>query len=183
MRDLSNSFPPKKKFKNNRILRILVLVVVITVVIFFLKNFSVGDGFGGGSDVTLKDASFGLKPVMIGKTTVASGGVNLATQTITLTDIKYGGEARATATRSYGAGIYKLDVSATLPDPKNVAYEVWLTGADGPVPIDVMRGTKNSWSLNLSDSDKFSKYTGILISLERNKADSIVEERVMEGSF
>lgn len=183
MRDLSNSFSTRKNLKGHRLLRILVLVVIVGAVIFFLKNFSIGGEFGGGSDITLKDAPFGLKPVTIGKTTAASGGVNLATQTITLTDIKYGGEARATATRSYGAGIYKLDVSATLPDPINVAYEVWLTGADGPVPIDVMRGAKNSWSLNLSDSDKFSKYTGILISLERNKADSIVEERVMEGTF
>lgn len=161
----------------------MFLFAAVGAVIFFLKNFSLGNVLVGGSDVVLKDASFGLTPVSIGKTTAASGGVNLATQTITLTDIKYGGEAKASVTRSYGAGIYKLDVSATLPDPKNVAYEVWLTGADGPVPIDVMRGAKNSWSLSLSDSDKFSKYTGVLISLERNKADSIVEERVMEGSF
>lgn len=183
MRDLSNSFSSKKNAKGSRLIRILLLFAVFGAVIFFLKNFSLGDVLVGGSDVVLKDAGFGLNPVSTGKTTAASGGVSLATQTINLTDIKYGGEAKATAKRSYGAGIYKLDVSATLPDPKNVAYEVWLTGADGPVPIDVMRGAKNSWSLSLSDSDKFSKYTGVLISLERNKADSIVEERVMEGSF
>ncbi len=183
MRDLSNSFSSKKNSKNNRILRILLLFVVVGAAIFFLKNFSIGGGFGGGSDVTLKDASFGLTPVTTGKTTAASGGVNLATQTINLTDVKYGGDAKGKATRSYGAGLYKLDVSATLPDPINVAYEVWLTGAGGPVPIDVMRGAKNSWSFSFSDSDKYSKFTGILISLERNKADNIVEERVMEGSF
>lgn len=183
MRDLSRSFSSKKNLKNNRMLRILALVAVVGVVIFFLKNFSSGDGLGGGADITLKDASFGLKPVAVSKTTAASGGVNLTTQTITLKDVKYGGEARATATRSYGAGIYKLDVSATMPDPKNVVYEVWLTGADGLVPIDVMRGAKNSWSLSLSDTDKYSKYSGILITLQRNKGTGIPEEHVMEGSF
>ncbi len=164
-------------------LRILVLVIVIGAIIFFLKNFLAGDGFGSGADVTLKDASFGLTPVSLGKTTVASGGVNLTTQTINLTDVKYGGIAKATATRSYGAGVYRLDVSATLPDPVNVNYEVWLSGGGSVLPIDVMSGSKTNWSLSLSDTDKYSKYSGILITLQRNKGTGIPEEHVMEGTF
>lgn len=183
MRDLSNSFPGKKRAGNLNFLRVIIAVLVIGGALFLAKNFLGGGGAIGASSITLKDAPFGLTPVTLSGTTVAAGGVNLTTQTINLKDVKYGGDAQGTATRSYGAGVYKLEVNATVPDPKNVALQVWLVGAGAPRPIDVMRGSKNSWSFSFSDTDKYSSYSGVWITLERNKADNIVEEHILEGSF
>lgn len=184
MRDLSKSFSANRGSNRNYFLRIGILVLAVGAVIFLAKNLLGGGIYTAGAGaVTLKDAPLGLVPVALGDTTFAAGGTNLATQSITLTDVKYGGDAKGTARRSYGAGVYKLDVSATLPDPKNVAYVVWLVGESGTRLVDVMSGSKNSWSLSLSDTDKYSGYSGIWITLERDKADSIVEEHVMEGSF
>lgn len=184
MRDLSKSFSRPRRAGRSRLLRILILAVVALGALFLAKTF-----FGGGtlqvanSSLTLKDAPYGLKPVSVSDTTAASGGVNLTTQTINLKDVKYGGGASGTATRSYGAGVFRLEVNATVPDPKNVVLQVWLVAAGVPRPIDIMRGSKNSWSFSFSDTDKYSGYSGVWVTLERNKADSIVEEHVLEGSF
>jgi len=184
VRDLSRSFSQKRNFGRPIFLRVVIVVVALGLVVFGVKTFLGGaSGLGADASLTLTDAPFGLKPVSVGLATAASGGVNLTTQTINLKDVKYGGDASGTASRAYGAGVYKLDVRATMPDPKNVVYEVWLTGEAGPLVIDVMTGAKTSWSLSLSDTDKYSKYSGILITLQRNKATGIPEEHVMEGSF
>ncbi|MEX2028090.1 MAG: hypothetical protein WD988_01145 [Candidatus Curtissbacteria bacterium] len=184
MRDLSKSFSKTQRARPPRLIRVLILVVVVFGALFLAKTF-----LGGGalqvsdSALILKDAPSGLKPVAVSDTTAASGGVNLTTQTINLKDVKYDGDASGTAARSYGGGIYRLEVNVNVPDPKNVALQVWLVGAGAPRPIDVMRGSKNSWSFSFSDTDKYSSYSGIWVTLERNKADSIVEEHVLEGQF
>lgn len=183
VRDLSRSFSQQRTPGRPIFLRLVILIAAIGLVGFGVKAFLGGATvLGSDASLTLKDAPFGFKPVSVGSTTVASGGINLTTQTINLKDVNYGGDASGTATRAYGGGIYKLDVRATMPDPKNVAYEVWLTGAAGSVPINVMSGSKTSWSLTLSDTDKFSNYSGILITLQRN-LNGVPEEHIMEGSF
>lgn len=160
-----------------------VIVVLVAAAIFWgAKRLNlVGSST---ASVTLREAPRGLTPVAVDEdsTQVTQGGVNLASQSVTLTDVKYGGEAKATATRSFGGGVYSLNVDATLPDPVNTDYQVWLVGDGGATPIDYMRGSKTSWSLSLRDSDKYSAYDGIWITLERTR-DEIAEERVMEGSF
>lgn len=137
---------------------------------------------GGGASVILRDAPYGLKPVDLDESALVGGGVNLTTQTTRLVDVKYGGEAVARATRSFGGGLYILSVDAILPDPVNTNYQVWLVSGDSVLPIDYMRGAKTSWSLSLRDRDKYSSYRGIWITLERSKDDK-PEEHVMEGSF
>jgi hypothetical protein len=163
-----------------RIFAILVFVLALLFVVRVVLNLSSGVG---NSSVVLREAQRGLNPVDIDESqSMAEGGVNLTTQSTTLVDVKYGGEARATATRSVGGGTYVLNVSATLPDPVNTNYEVWLVGGGEVVPIDFMRGSGTSWSLSLRDTDKFSSYDGIWITLERTK-DDLPEEHVLEGSF
>ncbi len=182
MRDLSRSFNQKNNIGNRRIIRILAFGVVVFAVILIVKNF-LEDSGGIGGPVTLKDAPFGLLPVNVPNTNISGAGVNLTSEKTTLKDVKYGGDATATATRSYGGGIYRLEINATMPDPKNVVYQVWLIGSAGAVPIDIMKGSKTSWSLSLADTDKFSNYRGILITLQRDKTTGIPEEHVMEGTF
>lgn len=159
--------------------RILVLLI-IAVAVFFLRDKISWPGTGG---VVLREAQSGLVSVEVGEVNDLSvEGTELATQTISLKDVRYGGEAEATAKRSYGGGVYVLSVEATLPDPKNVDYQVWLVSGGKTLPIDYMRGSKTSWSLALRDSDRYSGYSGIWITLERTR-DAIPEEHVMEGSF
>lgn len=159
--------------------RILALLVIAGV-IFILRD---KIGWPGAGGVVLREAQSGLTPVAVDEVSdLTEGGTQLTTQTIALRDMKYGGEAKATAKRSYGGGVYVLSVEATLPDPKNVDYQVWLVGGGKALPIDYMRGTKASWSLALRDSDRYSGYSGIWITLERTR-DVIPEEHVMEGSF
>lgn len=156
-------------------------IFLIISVIFFVKN-NFLESSSGGSSVVLKDAPRGLIPVAVDSGGAADVGVDLQSKRISLRDVKYGGEARATASRSYGGGLYILSVDATLPDPVNTNYQVWLISDSGTLPIDYMRGTKTSWSLSLRDTDKYSKYGGIWITLERTK-DNKPEEHVMEGTF
>lgn len=184
MRDLSrtsggyNTHPGA----NAKLVKLFILVVVLATGGFLVKNF-VFSGSSGGSSVILREAPRGLTPVAQGDSQVTTeGGVALTTQTALMRDVKHGGEATATVARSFGGGIYTLSVDATLPDPKNVNYQVWLVGGGDVVPIDYMRGSKTSWSLTLRDSDKYSQYDGVWITLERTK-DNKVEEHVMEGSF
>lgn len=183
MRDLSQSQgsylgqKPKSRF-----LRLLLIVGLILGVFYFGSNL-LGSRGSGGSSVILREAPRGLIPVNVGESNIDVGeGVALASQTAIMRDVKYGGEATATVRRSFGGGIYTLTVDATLPDPKNVSYQVWLVGDNGSVPIDYMRGSKTSWSLSIRDSDKYSSYDGVWITLERTK-DSKPEEHVMEGNF
>lgn len=178
MRDLSKSNYGSKK-RISRKFSILIGGVFAVVLAVYGLSMMVGGGSSGG--VILRDAPTDLEPVEAGEMKI-EGGVDLKTEKASFKDVKYGGDAQASATRAYGGGVYSLTVEANLPDPKNTNYQVWLVGSGGPVSVDYMRGTKTSWSLNLRDSDKFSKYKGIWITLERTK-DDLPEEHVLEGTF
>jgi hypothetical protein len=182
MRDLAQQFGENRgNLRVKNLWRLLVILVLVGVGFFLIKNRFENVG-SSGSSIILQEAPYGLVPVEVGNIQITSEGVNLTTQQASFRDVKYGGEASARATRSFGGGAYILSVDATLPDPKNVNYQVWLVGDDGVVPIDYMTGSKNGWSLRLRSSDKYSKYDGIWITLERSK-DETSEEHVLEGSF
>lgn len=156
----------------------------IVMVVFSVVKSRLNIGTASGSSVTLREAERGLVPVELSgeHAELTSGAVDLVTQKAALVDVKYDGEARATATRSFGGGTYILSVEATLPDPKNVSYQVWVVGGGEVVPIDYLRGQGTKWSLSVRTSDEFSGYDGVWITLERTKND-VPEEHVMEGSF
>lgn len=180
MRDLAQSWTfGRRKVSRAKILLVIGLVVAVGVALSFLGTNSLSSG--GGGSVILADAPPDMQPVALGgEAMVTEAGVDLKTETARMKDLR--GGASATVTRTYGAGVYKLSITATLPDPKNVSYAVWLVGDDGPILLDYMRGSGTSWSLSLSGPDKYSALNGVMISLERTK-DSLVEEKVMEGSF
>lgn len=184
MRDLSQvQFSSGRRNSSlNRLLR-LFLIVLVAVGIIFVTGSRLGGGSSGGSSIILQEAPRGLKPVNVeGAAQLSAEGVDLASQTAVLVDVKYGGEAKGVARRSYGDGVYILSVEATLPDPKNTFYQVWLVGGGEVVSIDYMRGSKNTWNFNLRSQDKYSSYGEIWITLERTK-DDLPEEHVMEGTF
>lgn len=183
MRDLSNMPVGTNPVRRGRRVARLIFFLALILGVFYLARSQFSPSGAGGGDIILREAPRGLTPVAGGKLVdVAEGGVSLVTGSATLVDVKYGGEAKAVATRSFGGGIYKLTVAATLPDPKNVNYQVWLVSPESVLPIDYMRGLGTSWSLSLRDKDKYSGYDGIWITLERSK-DELPEEHVMEGSF
>lgn len=184
MRDLSNMSVGSNPVPRGRQIVRFILLLVLILVVFYLARSQFSPRGEGSGDVILREAPRGLTPVALEGNLgdVTAGGVDLLTGSVVFVDVKYGGEAKAVATRSYGGGIYKLSVDATLPDPKNVNYQVWLVSDGQVVPIDYMRGSGNSWSLSLRGEDKYSGYGGIWITLERNK-DELPEEHVMEGSF
>ena len=168
--------------KTKTIFRILILLIIVGAILYFAKS-RLNFGQIGAGSVILREAPRGLKPVTIDQTAnVAEGGVQLSTQQAAFEDVRYGGQAKATASRSFGGDLYILSVNATLPDPNNTYYEVWLTGNSKVIPIDFMTGSKTSWSLRLRSNDKYSQYDGILITLERTK-DELPEEHILEGSF
>lgn len=186
MRDLSKiplSHIKRKKSKAKRLAKLLVLLVLILATASLLKS-KLNLGSWSQSSVVLREAARGLTPVELsgGEEELTAGAVDLVTQRAILVDVKYGGKARAVVTRSYGGGLYILSVTATLPDPKNVSYQVWVVGGGEVIPIDYMSGSGTTWSLDLRSSDQYSNYDGIWITLERSK-DEIAEEHVMEGSF
>lgn len=180
MRDLSKTTISRNKRPVKRILILFGGVSLVAVIAYFLSGSF--DMAGSGGSITLHDAPTNLNPVRTLGGISAGEGVDLKTERASFKDVKFSGGASATATRAYGGGVYSLTVEANLPDPKNTYYQVWLVGGGNPVPIDYMRGSKNSWSLSLRDSDKYSKYRGIWITLERTK-DDLVEEHVLEGTF
>jgi len=183
MRDLANQdFSSKKPIFKSRLLRIFLIILVLAGVFYIAKS-QVNFGAASGSSVTLQEVPRNLTPIVAdGTQNITEGGVDLVTQHAAFTDVKYGGGAKATATRSFGGGTYILSVDATLPDPKNTYYEVWLVGGGSVIPIDFMSGSKTSWNLSFRSGDKYSKYSGIWITLERTK-DELPEENVLEGSF
>ncbi len=182
MRDLAQSIGGSQSTSKKKILKIALIMVIVVGVVFFVNNKFLGSSVGGGGSVILKEAPFGMTPVGVSaQQTAVQGGVNLTTQSAIFKDIK-GEGGTATATRSFGGGTYVLTVDANLPDPKNTYYQVWLVGGGEAVPVDFMRGSKTSWNLSIRDTDKFSKYKGIWITLERTK-DSKPEEHILEGTF
>lgn len=180
MRDLSKANYGPRRFEKKRVITVLGGVIAVVLVVYFLNSL-IGSGGSSGA-ITLRDAPTDLTPVAAGDGLKVDGGVNLKTETAGMKDVKYGGSAKATVTRAYGGGVYSLDIQATLPDPKNTYYQVWLVGGGVEVPVEYMSGSKTSWSLSLRDKDKFSKYRTVWITLERTK-DEFPEEHVMEGSF
>lgn len=184
MRDLARSGGfQRKRASGKKRLYFVVFIIVISAVSYLIANFQFSFSTNDGT-VVLKDAPANLKPVSLaGITKAIATGVELTTGKALLKDVRYDGRAKAEVTRAYGAGLYKLDVQASLPDPANVNYAFWLVGEDGvPVLVDYLRGDKTEWNINVSGPDKFSKLDGVLISLERTK-DNKVEEKIMEGSF
>lgn len=185
MRDLARSGPFSRRNtggKRSR-LRILVIIILLGVVSYIVGAYQPKPDAQTGP-VVLRDAPANLSPVSLaGIDRAIATGVTLTTGTARMKDIRYDGEAKAEVTRAYGAGLYKLDINAVLPDPVNVSYAVWLVGDDDvPVFVEYMRGDKTTWTLNLSGPDKFSNLNGVIISLERTK-DNKVEEKILEGSF
>lgn len=179
MRDLNKTTYSGRRGNSKRLVFIFGGLAIVVFVVYQLSLKFGSGGFSGG--VTLRDAPTDLQAVDIGEVKI-EGGVDLKTEKASFKDVKYSGSATATASRAYGGGVYTLNVEAKLPDPKNTYYQVWLVGSAGPVSVDFMRGSKTSWSLSLRDTDKFSKYKGIWITLERTK-DDLPEEHVLEGSF
>lgn len=180
MRDLSKTAISKDRRPVKRFLILFGGVGLVAAIIFNFSN-SFGS-IGSGGNTALHDAPTNLKPVDTPGGVSTEDGVDLKTEKASFKDVKFSGAASATAIRAYGGGVYSLTIEANLPDPKNTYYQVWLTGGGSPLPIDYMRGSKKSWSLSLRDSDKYSKYRGIWITLERTK-DDIPEEHVLEGTF
>ncbi|MBI3283012.1 hypothetical protein HYZ70_02950 [Candidatus Curtissbacteria bacterium] len=186
MRDLSKipiGRAVRRPDGSKKLTRLLVFLAVILAAAALGKS-KLNLGTSSGSSVVVREAVRGLTPVALSgeHEELTEGAVDLVTQRAVLADVKYDGEARATAVRSFGGGTYILTVDATLPDPKNVSYQVWVTGGGEVVPIDYMRGEGTRWSLSVRTGDEFSLYDGIWITLERTK-DEIPEEHVMEGSF
>lgn len=188
MRDLSkSSLVARKKVRipNFKLLKYLFPVAVVLLVLFAVKNLDLGSVTTSASG-NVHEAPRGLVPVEIGTEVkdLTKGAVDLKTEKTVLEDVKSGdGKAEGTAARSYGGGTFILTVDATLPNPGNVDYEVWLTGGGEVIPIDFMqRGSGNTWSLNVTTAEDYSKYNNIWITLERTK-DEKPEEHVMEGTF
>lgn len=166
------------------VVKIAVVVVLVLVVLVFVKS-QTGTSSGNSSlnsSVILSEAPRGLTPVSIGDTNISSAGVNLTTQTANMKIVRKEVTGSVKASRTYGAGTYSLSVTANIEDPKGAFYQVWLTDGTKLVPIDYMRGSGSSWSLDLSDTDKYSKLNKIWITLERGK-DNKPEEHIVEGSF
>lgn len=188
MRDLSkSSLGSKKRVKtvNFKVIKVVLPVVLLAGLFFVVKNLDLG-GISGSVSANIHEAPRGLVPVEIGSQVkdITKGAVDLKTEKTVLEDVKSGdGKAEGTAARSYGGGTYILTVEATLPNPGNVDYEVWLAGGGEVIPIDFMqKGSGNTWSLNITSAEDYSKYNNIWITLERTK-DGKPEEHVMEGTF
>jgi hypothetical protein len=159
-----------------------LVVAVIVVLLLVKQKLSSGSFIGGGSS-ELVDAQHGLTPVSVGVSGVANGGVNLSSGSATFKDVKYGGQAKASATRTFGAGSYSLSVSATLPNPSGDKYQVWLVNGDQIKDAGFVSGSGSSWSLVFNDSKNYSSYNTIWITREITTEDEKPEQHVLEGSF
>ena len=186
MRDLSKLPLKSQRRRRINVKSFLPLAVVLTFVFgvwIVLKNGSLGTG--SDSSVLLSQAPTGLTPVKLTNHVedLTEGAKDLITQTAVMQDVRSDdGRATAKITRSFGGGLYILNVDANLPDPVNVSYQLFLTGGGEIIPIDYLKGSKNTWSLSIRTVDTYSEYDGVLITLERTKDDK-PEERIMEGSF
>lgn len=186
MKDLAaQDYSSKSKVTISRgAIKLAGFAILILFAIFFVKSkLSSGSSSGGSNaSINLSEAPRGLTPVSVDNSNLSAKGVDLASQNASMKIVRSEISGSAKATRSYGGGTFILLVSATLPDPKANSYEVWLTDGTKIVPVDFMHGSGTSWSLELNDSDKYSKLNEIWITLERTK-DSKPEEHYVEGSF
>jgi len=183
VRDLSNqgAWPRQKTAGKIPILKALVVVVLIVGLLFIVKQKISSGSFIGGGSSGLTDAPRGLTPVSVSN--VQGGGVNLSSGSASFRDVKYGGKASASATRTYGAGSYSLTVNATLPDPQGDKYQVWLVSGDQIKNAGFMSGSGESWSLVFNDTSKYASYDAIWITKEITTEDNKPEQHVLEGSF
>jgi len=186
MRDLAKTnFTSNRSSKAKFVIRIVfVLFLVLTVLSFVKSRFNLGQS-GSSASVTLQEASRGLTPVKLDDLeSIVEGGVNLATQTANLVDVKYGGRASGTATRSFGVGSYSLSVDVVIPETKGGIFEVWLVGAQGELrEVDFISCKDNACSYNLKDKDKYSNYSRIWVTKELTKEDGEPEQHVLEGQW
>ncbi len=186
MKDLAG-MEYNKKSKINispAVLKLVIVLILGLFVVFFIKSRTSqsGNSVSSGGSVILSDAPRDLTPVSVGASNLDAKGVDLKSQDAVMKIVRREVVGNAKATRSFGGGTYVLSVTANLPDPKADYYEIWLTDGSQLVPIDYMRGSGSSWSLDLNDTDKYSKLNGIWITLERTK-DNKPEEHIIEGSF
>lgn len=184
MRDLGKQeFRTSKSGKvSSSLIKVVLIVLVMAAVVYVAKD-KLNLASGSASSVKLAEAPRGLTPVQVSIDGVSGEGVDLKPRKITLRRVK--GDialASATASRAFGGGIFVLDVTAEISDPVGQQYAVWLLGANGPVLVDYMKGSKTSWNLGVRTNDKYSSYDGIWITLERVK-DQKPEEHILEGSF
>lgn len=185
MRDLaSQGFRDKSNsFNSPQFVKVLGIAIVVGGLLFVIKSLFLDKSLGGGAQV-LRDAPTNLKPVSVNWDGVdVEGGIDLTNQSATLADVKYGGSASATATRTFGDGSYSLSVSATLPDSKGDRYQVWLVSGASVKDAGFMEGAKSSWSLIFRDKDLYKGYNTVWITREITTEDGEPEQRVMEGTF
>ncbi|MBI2012394.1 hypothetical protein HYS90_00520 [Candidatus Curtissbacteria bacterium] len=186
MRDLANRDFSKRRFSFdfNFTLRLIVLALIVFSGLALVKTVFLSGRGAGGSSVILSEAPRGLKPIQAEQVNITAEGVDLATQKTSLVDVKYGGQAKGTATRSYGGGSYILTVEVTLPDTKGASWEVWLADSEGALrEVDFLTCTTNSCSLNLRGPDKFSNFNEIWVTRELTREDNKPEQHVLEGSW
>lgn len=186
MRDLSKIPLGRSRRKSTQFpnhLRTFAIAAVL-VGVLYIGFFKLDITSPSSSSVTLREAQRGLVPVTLTDEheQLTAGAINLSSQKATLLDLRYGGRAKATASRSYGGSIYRLTVDATLPDPVNTNYQVWLVGGGEVIPVEFMRGSGTKWTISVSADSSYANYDGIWITLERTR-DEIPEEHIMEGSF
>ncbi len=161
--------------------KVAVVVILVLGLLFIIKQKISSGSFIGDGSSGLSDAPHGLTPVSVSG--VADGGVNLSSDSATFKDVKYGGKASASATRTYGAGSFSLTVNATLPNPQGDKYQVWLVSGGQVRDAGFMSGSGGSWSLVFNDSNKYSAYNTIWITREITTEDEKPEQHVLEGSF
>ena len=165
------------------VIKAAFLVVAVVAVLFLVKQKISSGSFIGGGSSELVDAQHGLTPVSVGASGITNGGVNLSSGSATFKDVKYGGQATATATRTFGAGSYSLSVNATLPNPSGDRYQVWLVNGGEIKDAGFMSGSGKSWRLVFNDSSKYSSYNTIWITREITTEGGKPEQHVLEGSF
>lgn len=184
MRDLSKTPLGSRRKPNFKFKKYVIAVIVLVAVLLVVRNLDFS-AISGGSGITVAEAPRGLTPVVLSDqvSDLTKNAVSLTTEKVTLEDVKSGdGQAIGSASRSYGGGHYILTVEATLPDPKDTLYQVWVVGGEEIIPIDYMLGSGVEWRLNINSDDDYSNYGEIWITQERTK-DEKPEEHVMEGTF
>lgn len=183
MRDLANQSIIRRKGMVLKRTWIFALVFVLVVVFLASLLLNSSDTSSGGDSANLKDAPKGLKPVKLAEVVSTGGGIDLSKNSATLSDVKYGGLASGTATRTFGDGSFSLSVSATLPDPKGDKYQVWLTNGSEVKNAGFMNGSGKSWSVVFRDKDIYSKFNEVWVTRELTTEGNQPETHVLEGSF
>ena len=89
----------------------------------------------------------------------------------------------AIATRAEDNGVVEFTVLADLPDPEKQVYQVWSgENADNIHSLGTLTAAKGGYLFEYRQTTSISDFNNVVISLE-TKADEIIEERVLQGSF